>query len=229
MTQSVAQALQAVHGEIVRAAEKALRDPKLVRLIAVSKGHTAEKIREAYAAGQRDFGESYVQELQQKAAELADLPNLGWHLIGHLQRNKARHAVKLCQVIHSIDGTALASELANRLRGTGAPPLRALVEVNVGREPQKHGVLPEGLVDLLDHIEQQPELRLMGLMTIPPNSDDASASLHYFQALRELRDSHGGASRLPELSMGMSGDFEQAISAGATLVRVGTAIFGARD
>ncbi len=229
MTQSVAQGLQAVHGEIARAAEKAQRDPKLVRLIAVSKGHAAEKIREAYAVGQRDFGESYVQELQQKAAELADLPDLCWHMIGHLQRNKARHAVKVCHVIHSVDSLGLASELASRLRGTGAQPLSVLVEVNVGRESQKHGVLPEGLANLLNHVEQQPELRLTGLMTIPPNSDDPNASLHIFQTLHELRDSHGGASRLSELSMGMSGDFQQAISAGATLVRVGTAIFGARS
>lgn len=228
MTQSVTQALQAVRDEIARAAEKAQRDPKLVRLIAVSKGHPAEKIREAYAAGQRDFGESYVQELQQKAAMLADLSDLRWHMIGHLQRNKARHAVKVCHFVHSVDSLGLASELASRLRGD-AKPLSVLVEVNVGREPQKHGVLPESLAALLNHIEQQPELRLTGLMTIPPDSDEANASFHYFQTLRELRDTHGGASRLPELSMGMSGDFEQAISAGATLVRVGTAIFGVRD
>lgn len=229
MTSSVAQALQAVRDEIAHAAQRAGRDPKLVRLIAVSKGQSADKIRLAYEAGQRDFGESYVQELQQKAASLADLPDLCWHLIGHLQRNKARHAVKLCHVIHSLDSTALASELANRLRATGAPPLRALVEVNVGREPQKHGVLPEGLGELLDHVEQLPELRLTGLMTIPPNSDDPASALEHFRTLRELRDSHGGASRLPELSMGMSSDFEQAIQAGATWVRVGTAIFGARS
>lgn len=227
--QAVAQGLHTVRAEIARAAERARRDPSLVRLVAVSKGQAASKIREAYAAGQRDFGESYVQELQQKATELRDLPDLCWHMIGHLQRNKARHAVKVCQVIHSVDSVTLVDELATRLRGTAAQPLRVLVEVNVGREPQKHGVLPEGLVDLLNHIEQLPELRLTGLMTIPPNSDEANASLHYFQALRELRDAHGGVSRLPELSMGMSSDFEQAISAGATLVRIGTAIFGQRS
>jgi pyridoxal phosphate enzyme (YggS family) len=229
VTQSVAQGLLAVRSEIARAAEQAQRDSSLVRLIAVSKGHAAPKIREAYAAGQRDFGESYVQELQQKAAELADLPDVCWHLIGHLQRNKARHAVKTCHVIHSVDSTSLAHELAHRLRGSGAQPLRVLVEVNVGREPQKHGVLSEGLEELLRTVEQHPELHLVGLMTIPPNTERAEESLPYFQMLRDLRDQHGGTPRLPELSMGMSSDFEQAIRAGATLVRVGTAIFGQRS
>jgi pyridoxal phosphate enzyme (YggS family) len=199
-----------------------------VRLIAVSKGQPVEKIRQAYAAGQRDFGESYVQELQRKAAELVDLPDLRWHLIGHLQRNKARHAVQVCHVIHSVDSAGLASELASRLRGTPRAPLSVLVEVNVGREPQKHGVLPEALAELLDSVEKHPELQLVGLMTIPPNDDDAGASLAHFQALRQLRDEHGGPRRLPELSMGMSGDFEQGVRAGATYVRVGTAIFGER-
>ncbi|HEX2881770.1 MAG TPA: YggS family pyridoxal phosphate-dependent enzyme [Polyangiaceae bacterium] len=228
MTQSVAQGLQVVRAEIARAAQQAKRDPAQVRLIAVSKGQPTQKIRDAYAAGQRDFGESYVQELQQKATDLADLPELCWHLIGHLQRNKARHAVKVCQVVHSVDSAGLAHELANRLRGSGAKPLRVLAEVNVGREPQKHGVLPEGLEELLGTVEQQPELHLVGLMTIPPNTDRAEESLQYFQMLRDLRDQHGGTTRLPELSMGMSSDFEQAIHAGATWVRVGTAIFGAR-
>jgi pyridoxal phosphate enzyme (YggS family) len=229
VTQSVAQGLQIVRAEIAHAAQKARRDPNQVRLIAVSKGQPAHKIREAHAAGQRDFGESYVQELQQKVADLSDLSDLCWHLIGHLQRNKARHAVKVCQVVHSVDSVGLAQELANRLRGASATPLRVLVEVNVGREPQKHGVLSENLAEVLTAVELHPELHLAGLMTIPPNTDRADDSLQYFHTLRELRDQHGGSSRLPELSMGMSSDFEQAIRAGATWVRIGTAIFGARD
>jgi pyridoxal phosphate enzyme (YggS family) len=228
---SVAEALEQVQDRIRVVAAACGRDPSSVKLVAVSKTHPAAKIREAYAAGQRDFGENYVQELLKKAEELRDLPELRWHLIGHLQRNKARHVVPVVALLHTVDSAELASELSKRF---GADPdsagrrLDVLVEVSIAAEAQKHGVAPAALAALLDAIEELPALQLRGLMCVPPLSDDAAAARPHFDALRELRDRHGGAARLPELSMGMTHDLEQAIAAGATLVRVGTAIFGAR-
>jgi pyridoxal phosphate enzyme (YggS family) len=196
-------------------------------LVAVSKFQPASAIRAAYAEGQRDFGENYVQELEQKAAELADLVDLRWHLIGHLQRNKARAVVPLASLIHTVHSVELVRELDKRASGRESR-LPVLVEVNVGGEAQKSGCAPAALGPLLSALDQATQLRSLGLMCVPPHTEDPGASLPYFEQLRRLRDEHGGAQRLPELSMGMTADLAYAVSAGATIVRVGTAIFGER-
>ena len=222
--------------ERIRAAERAAgRGEGSVVLIAVSKTKPAEAIREAYAAGQRDFGENYVQELAEKAEQLADLEGLRWHFIGHLQRNKAKVVCRIAGAVHTVDSVRLAEELGKRARDAGKT-LPVLVEVNVGGEAAKSGCAPSELGEVLNAIEAQGAsgtareggLRLNGLMTVPPATDDPRGARPYFDALASLRDSHGGAARLPELSMGMSHDLEHAVAAGATFVRVGTAIFGER-
>lgn len=223
---TVASALRDVSDRIAAAARASGREPADVRLVAVSKTHPAAAIREAYRAGQRDFGENYVQELVQKAEELSDLPDLRWHLIGHLQRNKAKQIAPLVSLLHTVDSLELAQELAKRL--TPGRRLPVLIEVSIAGEEQKHGVDPSELGVLLDGVSAIPALELRGLMCVPPFTEDAALSRPHFERLRELRERHGGPARLPELSMGMTHDLEHAVAAGATLVRVGTAIFGAR-
>jgi len=223
---TIAEALAEVRARIVRAAVAASRDPKDVRLVAVSKTKPASAIREAYAAGQRDFGENYAQELAEKARELADLPDIRWHFIGHLQSNKAKLVAPVAQLVHTVDSPSLARELGKRVAKEGRPRLGVLVEVNVGGEAQKAGAAPSDLGKLLDAVEAEPNLQLQGLMTLPPHDLDAARSA--FEALVALRESHGGKARLPELSMGMTEDLEVAVACGATMVRIGTAIFGAR-
>lgn len=233
--------LHSVRRRLDEAARAHGRDPSEVRLVAVSKEKPAEAIREAYAAGQRDFGENYVQEMLRKREALAELADLRFHLIGHLQRNKAKLAITTAVVVHSVDSTRLARELGRRAAETPIVPERAfpirgktdhrlvvLVEVNIAAESQKSGCPAGELGDVLDAVDAEPSLQLAGLMTVPPYTDDPRDSLPHFQALAELRERHGGAHRLPELSMGMSHDFEHAIAAGATIVRIGQLIFGPR-
>ena len=224
---AIAEALAQVHARIERAAAAASRDPQSVRLVAVSKTKPSEAIREAYAAGQRDFGENYAQELAEKAEQLTDLPDIRWHFIGHLQSNKAKLVAPVAHLVHTVDSPSLARELAKRTEKLGRERLRVLVEVNVGGEAQKHGVRPDDLPKLLDAVDAESRLLLQGLMTIPPH--DLDEARRAFEGLASLRDRHGGAARLPELSMGMTDDLEVAVACGATLVRVGTAIFGARN
>ncbi len=224
---TLADRLRSVEARIAAAAEASGRDPRGIRLVAVSKTKPAEAIREAYAAGQRRFGENYAQELAVKAAELRDLEGLEWHFIGHLQSNKVRLIVGATSVIHTVDSARLAAEIGKRATGAGLPPRTVLVEVNVGGEPQKYGVTPGELEGALAAVEATPGLKLAGLMTIPPEGGSAVAR-RVFDTLATLRTLHGGEARLPELSMGMSSDLEDAVAAGATLVRVGTAIFGER-
>jgi pyridoxal phosphate enzyme (YggS family) len=221
--------LAAVRARVAEAALAAGRDPEQVRLLAVSKTKPASQIREAYAAGQRDFGENYVQELTAKAEELADLPDLRWHVIGHLQRNKCKQVARLASVVHSVDSARLAAELDKRAAEAGRGRLLVLVEVNVGGEAQKTGCAPAELGAVLESIDACPGLLLTGLMTVPPHTEDPAGARPYFDRLVALRDAHGGRERLPELSMGMTYDLEHAVAAGATWVRVGTAIFGARS
>lgn len=228
MSEPIAARLAEVRARIERAARAAGRDASGVRLLAVSKTKPAQAIREAYAAGQRDFGENYVQELADKAAELADLAELRWHMIGHLQRNKAKVVAKLATAVHTVDSVRLADELGKRAAEAGRGRLTVLVEVNVGGEAQKSGCAPDQLEGVLAAIERAPSLVLSGLMTVPPHTDDPAGARPFFDQLVALRDAHGGAARLPELSMGMTHDLEQAVAAGATWVRVGTAIFGER-
>jgi PLP dependent protein len=226
---SIATALHEVRVRIDAAAQAAGRDAATVKLIAVSKTQPAAAVREAYAHGQRDFGENYVQELLQKAEELRDLADLRWHLIGHLQRNKARLVVSLVALVHTVDTAELALELSKRFAGVVAGRrLEVLVEVSIAGEAQKHGAAPADLAALLESIEALPALSVRGLMCVPPLTEDPAGARPFFEELSRLRDLHGGAQRLPELSMGMTHDLDQAVAAGATLVRVGTAIFGAR-
>jgi PLP dependent protein len=234
----VALGLNRVRAALAQALESAGRAPGSARLVAVSKFQPASAIRAAYAEGQRDFGENYQQELQEKAAELADLSDLRWHMIGHLQRNKARAVAPIASLIHSVHSVELVRELDKRASGVsllgarafvpGESRLAVLVEVNVGGEAQKSGCEPAALEQLLQALDEAKHLRSLGLMCVPPHTEDPSGARPFFERLSSLRDAHGGAQRLPELSMGMSADLPYAIAAGATIVRVGTAIFGER-
>ena len=234
----VREQLERVRQRIAAAAAASGRPASEVRLLAVSKTKPSAAIREAYAAGQRDFGENYLQELVRKAEELADLSDIRWHMIGHLQTNKAKLAVRHSSLVHTVDSPRVAEALGRRrgdwvsesrgLPAHLATPLAVLVEVNIAGEAQKSGCAPDQVGELLAAIQREPWLELRGLMTVPPFTDEPDVARKCFEALRTLRDAHGGRERLPELSMGMSDDLEAAIAAGATIVRVGTAIFGAR-
>jgi pyridoxal phosphate enzyme (YggS family) len=232
----VAPALERVRERIRRAAEQSGREPGEIRLVAVSKRQPAEKIRAAYAAGQRDFGENYAQELLAKQAELGDLPDLRFHMIGALQRNKVAGLCGVISAVHSVDSLRLIEELGRRASARSVPAQRALLaggqlagflEVNLG-EAQKAGCDPSELGRLIDAVLAQPSLSLRGLMAIPAGSEDPESARGQFERLLELREQQGGVARLPELSMGMSRDLEVAIACGSTWVRVGTDIFGER-
>ena len=210
------------------AARKSGRTAEQIELVAVSKTHAAEKVQEAIEAGQLLFGESRVQEAR---AKIPLLPSrLRWHFIGHLQKNKIRHALPLFELFHGIDSLALAQEM-ERIAEEEGMRLRVLLEVNVAGEASKHGFSPEALRRDLEAALSLGRLTIEGLMTLPPFAPEAEASRQYFIALRKLRDQLEAEFdvRLPQLSMGMSGDFPIAIEEGATLVRVGTAIFGERS
>jgi pyridoxal phosphate enzyme (YggS family) len=227
VTVSVAEHLAAVRERIARASVACGRDPSSIRLVAVSKTKAESAIREAYAAGQRAFAENYAQELADKAEALATLGDIEWHFIGHLQTNKARVAARWADFVHTIDSVAVARELGKRAAKERNLPLPVLIEVNVGGEPQKAGVAPSEIEEVMAAVEGQPALSLRGLMTVP-RAGDLHAARKAFETLALLKNLHGGSARLPELSMGMSDDLEVAIASGATYVRVGTAIFGAR-
>jgi len=211
--------LETVRERMARACERAHRDPAAVRLLAVTKVFPAETIREGYALGLREFGENYVQEFEGKAPAVAALAGARFHLIGHLQSNKSKRAAELFQVIQTVD----SARLARRLNEAGRP-LEAMLEVKLSGEAEKSGAAPEELGELAAAVRECANLRLTGLMTMPPWSEDAEASRPYFRRLRELAERHG----LAELSIGMSHDLETAIEEGATWVRVGTALFGKR-
>jgi len=213
--------LEAVQEVIGRACRKAGRAPGEVLLIAVSKTVDPERIREAVAAGVAALGENRVQEAKDKVAALGR--PVPWHLIGSLQTNKARDAVMLFDWIHSVDRLELARELDRRAHAAGRK-VSGLLQVNLGDEPQKGGAAPGEVKALLDELRGLTHLDIRGLMAIPPQVADAEAARPYFRRLRELRDAAG----LEHLSMGMSADYAVAIEEGATMVRVGTAIFGAR-
>lgn len=227
----IAARLADVRRRIEEAAAKAGR-PGGVRLLAVSKTKTPEAVRAAYAAGQREFGENYAQELAQKAEALRDLDGIVWHFIGRLQRNKAKQVVQVAQAVHTVDRVELAVELGKRAEAAGSAgaraKLRVLIEVNVSGEASKGGCSPAEVGAVLAAVRAAPSLEAVGLMTIPPDTEDPNEARPFFAALRKLRDEHGGAAVLPELSMGMTHDFGVAIEEGSTIVRVGTAIFGAR-
>lgn len=225
------QNISAIYKRISHAAIKAGREPSDVKLIAVTKTVGIERIREAMDAGLRVFGENRVQEAQKKVMsdELRVIgENIEWHLIGHLQKNKAKYAVRLFDLIHSVDSGELAREIDQNAGKIGKVQ-DVLVEVKLSHEGTKHGVLKTELEELLKSVSGMKYLNLRGLMTVPPFFDDPSDARPYFRELRDLRDKAVAAGfTLPELSMGMSGDFEVAIEEGATMVRVGSAIFGER-
>jgi len=259
---SIAGNVARIQERIADAAARAGRRADEITLVAVSKTFPAAAIREAYAAGIRHFGENRVQEWESKAAALGNLPDAVWHLVGHLQSNKARRAVELFTAIDSVDSLALAQRL-NRLvaeslagesieSGTVGAGLQArprslpiLLEVRLAPEETKHGIEPRELPALVDAIRALPHLDLRGLMCIPPWCENPTDARPYFRRLRDLRDglinsgaqqpfaphdaAQGKAAPLPELSMGMSHDFEVAIEEGATQIRLGTAVFGVRD
>lgn len=225
--EDIAANLAGIRDQITSAARRAGRDTSAVRLVAVSKTHPAGAVRAAVAAEQRVFGESRVQEAREKIP--ACPPGLEWHLIGHLQKNKVRQALPLFSFFHSIDGAALADAM-NRIAGEIGKPVEGLLEVNISGEETKHGFNPDELRKEFASLAKLPHLRVRGLMTMAPYSDNPEDARPVFRALRKLRDELQSAHDhpLPELSMGMSGDFEPAIEEGATLVRVGSSIFGER-
>jgi PLP dependent protein len=211
------------------AAARSGRDAGAVKLLAAAKSQSAEKIRAAAAAGVRLIGENYVQEAAVKKTAIASL--FEWHLIGHLQRNKAKAALDLFDVIESLDSVELARAL-DKEAGARGRIVRALIEVNLGGEASKSGVAAERLVPLLEGVATLKHVKVEGLMAVPPFSEDAEKARPYFKRLRGLRDKmtvKAANIDLKELSMGMSQDFEVAIEEGATLVRVGTALFGPRE
>ncbi|MCA1660581.1 MAG: YggS family pyridoxal phosphate-dependent enzyme [Verrucomicrobiaceae bacterium] len=225
--QDIAANLDAVQARIAAALEKSGRKADDVQLIAVSKKQDAEKVRAAFDAGQAIFGESRVQEAR---AKIPLLPSaVRWHFIGHLQKNKVRHALPLFELFHSIDSLELA-EAVDRIAAEDGHRPRVLLEVNVAGEGSKFGFAPERLRQQMDALLALNRLHIEGVMAIPPVGPEPEDSRRHFVLLRELRDEleRYFALQLPQLSMGMSSDYEVAIEEGATLVRVGTAIFGAR-
>lgn len=222
---SIAENLAAIREKIAQAAAKAGRRSEEIRIVAVSKTHPAEKIHEAFECGQSIFGESRVQEALPK---LDALPNeLEWHFIGHLQTNKIRKVVGRFALFHGVDNTNLAQQM-NRIAGELGTTTSVLLEVNVSGEESKFGFDPTVLPSALESLLPLPFLRIRGLMTMAPYSENPEEARPFFAKLRELRDRLASETGhpLPELSMGMSGDFEQGIAEGATIVRVGSAIFG---
>jgi PLP dependent protein len=225
--ETIGDRLARVQAQIAAAAERSGRQPEAIELVAVSKTHDAEKVQAAFDAGHTLFGESRVQEAR---AKIPLLPSrLRWHFIGHLQKNKIRHALPLFELFHGIDSLALAQDMQRIADEEGMRP-RILLEVNLAGEASKHGFAPAMLRRVLDELLSLGRLSLEGLMAIPPFAPEPESSRPYFVALRKLRDELESEFKLglPQLSMGMSGDYPIAIEEGATLVRVGTAIFGER-
>jgi hypothetical protein len=222
--------LAGVRERLARAAGRARRDPAAIRLVAVSKTFSADHVRAAAAAGQIDFGENKVQEALQKIAQTAELP-LTWHLIGHLQSNKARKAGEAFHLIHSIDSASLIAKLDEAAQAAGRT-VQLLVQVDLAGEATKHGAREDELAQIFDAARTARSARVTGLMTLPPATDDPEGARPYFRKSRTVRDgllARGvDASMLTDLSMGMSHDFEVAVEEGSTLVRVGSAIFGER-
>src|SRR6266550_4113402 len=220
--------LKRVLMQISDSAMKAGRSPDEIELVAISKTHDAEKVHAVYEAGQVLFGESRVQEARAKIPELPSA--IRWHFVGHLQKNKIRHALPLFEMIHSVDSLALAQEINRIAEEEGMRP-RVLLEINVAGEGSKFGFAPDKLREQMEALLALPRLSVLGLMTIPPLGEEPEASRKYFVQLRELRDRLQTEFRvdLAQLSMGMTQDYAVAVEEGATLMRVGTAIFGERS
>jgi pyridoxal phosphate enzyme (YggS family) len=221
MTTAVAEGLRSVRERVAAACARAGRRPDEVTLIAVSKLQPLAAVEAAHAAGQRDFGENYAQELRDKSVALARLEEVRWHAIGPLQKNKVKYVARAAHAFHALDDLEVAQALSQRRQGS---PLVCFLEVNIGAEGTKSGVSPAQSARLLTQVRALPNLDVRGLMCLPPPGETPEASRPHFQALRAVAHSLG----LSWLSMGTTGDFEVAIEEGATHVRVGTAIFGSR-
>jgi pyridoxal phosphate enzyme (YggS family) len=219
LSDTLKERLDEVRARIAQAAQRARRDPSGILLLAVTKVFPAAVILEGYELGLRDFGENYVQEFEGKVPELSSLADARFHLIGHLQSNKSKKAAEIFHTIQTVD----SPKLARRLNDAGRA-LDVMLEVKLSEEEAKNGATPEELPELIAAVRECPDLRLEGLMTMPPWSDDPEAARPYFRRLRELGERHN----LSGLSMGMSHDLEAAIEEGSTCVRVGTALFGKR-
>jgi len=229
MTTQIAENIAAIRQRMLAAAARSGRSPESIRLLAVSKTVTPDRVRQAIDAGMAFFGENYVQEAREKIPVVGH--SVEWHMIGHLQTNKAKYVVNLFDWIHSVDRMELARELDKRAEQNNRK-LKILIEVNVSGEASKSGAEPSEVPELVRQISVLPNLSVQGLMTMPPISDDPNQSRPYFVALRKLRDEIASAAiagvSMNELSMGMTDDFEVAIEEGATIIRVGRAIFGER-
>ena len=228
-TQELTDRLEFVRGRIGRACERSGRAPASVRLLAITKGFSAETVRSAMRLGLREFGENRVQEAEEKISVIQPPPR--WHLVGHLQRNKARRAVQLFEVIHSLDSVQIAEEVSRRA-AESPKRIECLVEVNTSGDEGKFGVAPGGTLDLLRTAGKLEGIDLRGLMTLGPLAGGLEGARRAFRDLAAIRDQAVRAGLLAEdadLSMGMSNDFEIAIEEGATIIRLGAALFGARD
>jgi len=220
--------LQIIGAEIKEAAQQYQHNVDDIQLLAVSKRHSVEAIQSAYDAGQTSFGENYVQELLEKAQKLADL-DISWHFIGPLQSNKTKQVAEVADWVHTIDRFKIAQRL-NDQRPENLPPLSICIQINISGEASKSGVSVDELEELARKIVKLPRLRLRGLMVIPAPSDDFESQRATFAKVSKIKDTlNQQGYNLDTLSMGMSGDMKAAIAEGATIVRIGTAIFGARD
>jgi pyridoxal phosphate enzyme (YggS family) len=226
LTQNLAENLRNVRARLERAAAVSGRNVSCVTLVAVSKTHAADRVAAFADLGQRDFGENYLQESLPKIAALRDRP-LVWHFIGQLQANKTRAVAEQFDWVHTVDRLRLAERLSAQ-RPFHAAPLKVCLQVHIGGEASKGGAEPDSVAALVDAVRALPRLELRGLMCLPPAETDPQRQRAWFAQLRELRETLGGSAALPDLSMGMSADLESAIAEGATLVRVGTALFGPR-
>jgi pyridoxal phosphate enzyme (YggS family) len=224
--EDIARRLREVRERIVQACQRSARSPDAIRLVLASKTQPPDALRAAYEAGARDFGENYVQEAVSKRAELTDLRDATWHLIGHLQSNKTNLAMRTFDIIQTLDSARLADAIA---RARPSPPMRVLIEVNLGGEESKSGVVPTGMESLI--AAARDKIEIAGLMMIPPPAETSESARGYFAELRMLRDRLAATTglALSELSMGMTEDFEVAIEEGATMARIGRAVFGERS
>jgi pyridoxal phosphate enzyme (YggS family) len=223
MTYDIGDALDQLRERIERACARSGRDSDQVSLVAVSKAHPDEAVRAAYACGLRVFGENYAQELARKAEALADLPDLRWRFIGHLQRNKIKLVERASASVDTVDSSRLAEAISVRAVSRDAH-VELLLQVNVGGEAQKSGCTPGEVPALVESVRALPNVELRGLMTVAPHYENPDDARPAFAALRKLAEAH----QLPELSMGMTHDLEAAVQEGATMLRVGTALFGTR-
>jgi len=223
--------LEEIRARVEAAAVRSGRNPEEIRILAVSKKKPLSAILQAFGCGQRLFGENYIQEAVEKIEALGQdvRSETCWHFIGHLQRNKAKFAVNHFDCVETLDSIKLARELSKRALNAGRQ-IEVMIQVNIGKDPAKSGIMPEEAEEFLDRLEGLSGLSLTGLMTMPPFTTDMDETRGYFRALRRLRDRlDPHCRRLRELSMGMSRDFEVAIEEGATIVRIGTALFGPRE